>query len=193
MENTIEIYDGNHSDIYSINDFTIPGLKVTVNGEGNKIILHKPYKLNNCTLVINGNNNILDIGQISISISQTYFCMEPRANNRIIKIGDQTYIGQAKLMCFGSNNKLIIGNDCLLSSGVHIRTGDSHAIIDHTTRELLNKNADVIIGNHCWFGVDSFVSEYTALGGVPAKIIKRNVEWLLQSDESYYLEHLNKN
>ena len=85
--------------------------------------------------------------------------MEPRAHNRSLIIGKNSYIGQAKLMCFGSRNRLHIGSDCLLSSGIHIRTGDSHSIIDHTTKELLNKNGDVIIGDHCWFGVDSYVGK----------------------------------
>lgn len=208
-KNIIEIYDNEKKELLDADNSKIDGLIIKINGENNKIILHRPFKLQGCTLVINGNNNVLDIGVVTISISQTYFCMEPRADNRIIKIGDRTYIGQAKLMCFGSHNQLIIGKDCLLSSGIHIRTGDSHAIIDHTTKKLLNKNGDVFIGDHCWFGVDSFVNknvkianntiigakaaifksffeEYTAVGGVPAKVIKRNVEWLLQSDESYF-------
>lgn len=201
------VENGNHRELRK--DEKIEGLLINIKGNNNTITLHKPYKFSGCSMVINGNNNQISIGKISISISQTYFCMEPKANDRQIIIGDNTYIGQAKLMCFGTGNKLHIGNDCLLSSGIHIRTGDSHAIIDHTTKELLNKNGDVIIGDHCWFGVDSFISkkvtianntiigakaavfksfreEYTALGGVPAKIVKRNVEWLLQSDESYF-------
>lgn len=213
-ENYIQIYENEDFKTYPISH-SVEGLQIRVNGQNNRIILHKPYKFSGCTVVINGDNNVLDIGKISISISNTYFCMEPRSNNRCIVIGDNTYIGQAKLMCFGNNNRLIIGQNCLLSSGIHIRTGDSHAIIDHTTKELLNKNGDVIIGDHCWFGVDSFVSKnvsiadntiigakaavfksfhesYTAIGGVPAKVIKRNVEWLLQSDDSYYNATLKK-
>lgn len=205
--NVIRIVDNNSSEDYNTT-FPVSGMNIRVNGYNNTIILHKPYKFAGNTIVINGDNNVIEIFNTTLSISQTYFCMEPRANNRSLVIGENTYIGQAKLMCFGSNNKLHIGSNCLLSSGIHIRTGDSHAIIDHTTKKLLNKNNNVIIGNHCWFGVDSFVSKrvnipdntiiaakavvvksfnekFTILGGVPAKVVKRNVEWLLQSDEIY--------
>lgn len=213
--NILQIIDEDGNIVNKDISFYIHGLSININGERNKIILHRPYKFNHCTIVINGNGNLIEIGKISISINHTYFCMEPCSDNREIIIGDNTYIGQAKLMCFGTNNHLHIGRDCLLSSGIHIRTGDAHAVIDYTTKELLNKNGDVIIGDHCWFGIDSFVSknihipnntiigakagvfktfteEFTAIGGVPAKVIKRNVEWLLQSDDSYYYALLQK-
>ena len=86
----------------------------------------------------------------------------------------------------------------MISSYVQVRTGDSHSITDMQGNRI-NPAADVNIGNHCWLGEgchimkgvtlerDTIVSTgaivtksagpNVLLGGVPAKVIKENVNW----------------
>ena len=94
-----------------------------------------------------------------------------------------------------------IGEDCMFSNDIHIRYSDAHTIYDEKTKEVLNRPIrPVEIGNHVWVcnGVsilkNSKISDNSVVGkstvvtksfdksnvileGVPAKIIKENINW----------------
>ena len=93
-----------------------------------------------------------------------------------------------------------IGDDCLFSENIQVRTTDHHSIIDLETWTQANRPADVTIGRHVWIGANCIVTKGsnigegsiiapTALvtgsvppkelwGGVPARMIRRNVSWV---------------
>ena len=95
----------------------------------------------------------------------------------------------------GKNSKIIIGDNCLLSYNVHIRT-ISHNYIDKKKLILKQGNFEktIKIGNDVWIGygaqimpgveigdgsviaagavVTKDVEPYKVVGGVPAKVIK---------------------
>jgi acetyltransferase-like isoleucine patch superfamily enzyme len=48
-----------------------------------------------------------------------------------------------------------IGEVCMFSSNIQIRSGDSHPIVDLTSQLKLNKAESVSIGNQVWLGNDS--------------------------------------
>lgn len=93
----------------------------------------------------------------------------------------------------------MVGNDCLFSSEIVIRTGDSHSILNETGTRI-NPAKDVVIGNHVWVGHRALITKGvsipencvvgtgavvtkpidksgTVIAGVPAKIIKENINW----------------
>lgn len=95
--------------------------------------------------------------------------------------------------------KLEIGQDCLLSSNVVIRTSDAHSIMDDAGKRI-NSGKDVIIGNHVWIGYNAtilkgcyignnsvvgthcvvsnqIVDNNTVIAGNPAKIVRSGVNW----------------
>lgn len=112
-----------------------------------------------------------------------------------ISIGKHTYINDNSFLKAGSNSKIIIGDDCLISYCVHMRT-DTHNYIDSSIKinEQGHSEKDIIIGNDVWIGygaqimsgvtigdgaviaagsiVTKDVPSYTVVGGVPAKKIK---------------------
>lgn len=57
---------------------------------------------------------------------------------------------------------MFIGCDCMLASGVTVRTGDSHSIYYHDQR--YNFPEDVFIGNHIWIGEFSLILKRCQLG-----------------------------
>lgn len=80
-----------------------------------------------------------------------------------------------------------------------MRTGDSHSIVD-MSGERINHAEDVVIGDHVWIGyrvlinkgavipentiigtgavvTKSFEEPNTVLAGVPAKVVKKDVNW----------------
>lgn len=96
---------------------------------------------------------------------------------------------------------LSIGDGCLMSENISIRTTDHHSIIDLDTWEQLNFPSDVVIGRHVWLGASvtvgkgvnigdgAIVAQHSTLtksiparevwGGYPARMIRQNVSWTL--------------
>lgn len=104
------------------------------------------------------------------------------------------------------NISVSIGNDCLISTGVHIRSSDGHTIYSAANpKEILNASSKYIkIGNHVWVGQNALITkdviipdncvvgmgavvtrknflENSVIAGNPAKIIKTNINWDTQS------------
>ncbi len=83
---------------------------------------------------------------------------------------------------------------------ISLRTTDSHAIIDAESKDRLNYAEDILIGNHVWIAVHAVILKGTiikensvialkslvsakftdsgiVIGGVPAKVIKKGINW----------------
>lgn len=92
------------------------------------------------------------------------------------------------------------GDDCLLGWNCCVIDGDGHQIISTEDGSLLNSPKAVEIGNHVWLSSNStilkgsrigsasivaanacvsgkFDEQNVLIGGLPAKVIKRNVNW----------------
>ena len=170
--------------------------KYHVRGSNNLIKSGKGSVIKKCLIHIQGSNNKIYIGE-NACISGAELWIED--NNCTIRIGDDTFVGHhSHLACTEDNSELVIGNNCMLSSYVQVRTGDSHSILDMNGVRI-NKASSVLIGNHCWIGEGSKVlkgvelandvvvstgaivtksfSNNVLLGGIPAKIIKEQITW----------------
>lgn len=94
---------------------------------------------------------------------------------------------------------ITVGNDCMFSNNIIIRTSDAHTIYDLQTNERLNPAKDIIIGNHVWIAPNSrimkgaVIEDGVVVGsntmvtkhipsnvlvvGMPARIVKENIGW----------------
>ncbi len=172
--------------------------KIRVKGKGNKIIIDDFSFLNGCNVNIVGNNNRIiikgnsNIGNCALSIQDS--------NNTIV-IGERVRIyGVAELSCIEGTN-ITIGDDCLLSSNIHFRTGDSHSVLDKAGKRI-NYSRSIVVEKHVWIGRNvillkgAHVFENSVvgagslvtgaiddngvgvvLGGHPAKVIRREINW----------------
>ncbi|WP_226381827.1 acyltransferase [Falsiroseomonas ponticola] len=99
----------------------------------------------------------------------------------------------------GQGRRLTIGAGCMISTGVELRTSDSHAILDIAGRCQVNPPADVAVGPHVWLGrevivmkgvtigrgsvigarsvVTADVPAYALAAGVPARLLRQGVTW----------------
>ena len=176
------------------------GLKVNsriqIEGNGNKIVLEKGALLLNSLIKIIGSGNLVVLKANSY-VSGAELWVE---NNYCeLSIGERTFVGHhSHLACTEDGSKLLVGCDGMISSYVQVRTGDSHSILDMEGNRI-NKAQSVSIGEHCWLGEgckvlkgvtlegDDIVStgaivtksfgKNVLLGGVPAKVLKGNVNW----------------
>lgn len=191
----------------------IKGLYIRINGDNNTIIINsKTLKtFYNSSININSNNT-------KIKIEET-----DRLNNLNISTccgkNQELYWGKNS-NCWGvtiflneENSSLIIGEDCMFSTGINIWATDGHAIIDKTTNKVINslKNK-TIIGNHVWVGAystilknanipnnsiigassvvtKSFSTPNILIAGNPGKIIKENVDWLRETAHIIMTSH----
>ena len=164
-----------------------------------KVDIEDFCQLTNCAFYISGNNNTVRIGPWSTLINGE-ICIEDDGNEIIL--GEHTRIlGKTHLAAI-EGTKIVIGKDSMFSSDVHFRTGDSHSILDMSGKRI-NGSEDIVIGEHVWVGTKvtclkgarvpdhsiigacalvtgKFHTPNCVLAGVPAKIVKENVDWSMQ-------------
>lgn len=116
------------------------------------------------------------------------------SNPQNMKIGSNTYINGGTFS-IGANSKILIGNDCLISYNVHLRTAShNYEKKDELIRKQGEFEKDIVIEDDVWIGygvqimpgvtihrgavigagavVTHDIDPYTVWGGVPAKYIK---------------------
>lgn len=170
---------------------------IQIKGNNNKVIVGENSSLEGVSVVINGSGHRLKIGA-GCAIRGCAFVFED--DNCSISIGDLTSIEHhSHIAAVEPHSTVTIGNDCMLSSWVDIRTTDSHSIIDQKTQTRINFAQDIEIGDHVWIGMQALIlkgvrigrnsvvaarsictkdaPEGTLIGGAPAHEIKHNISW----------------
>ena len=187
----------------------IPGLSIEWKGENSTIeIGASPLpKFKNCRLLCINNSRI--------SIASSEYEIQD-LNTDIFSSNSELIIGKnfstksiSIWITVEPNKKVIIGDDCMFSHTIIIRTSDAHTIYDIDTRKVLNNAEDIIIGNHVWIGQQNtilkgsvipdnsiigakslvnkkFDKNNTIIAGVPAKVVKSNVNWDRKSPNEFY-------
>ncbi|MBE9600307.1 hypothetical protein [Pedobacter sp. MC2016-24] len=170
--------------------------RILIKGNNNAITFGNQSRLE-VDIKIYGDNNVIEIGE-NCSVKGTKFWVEDQ-NNKIL-IGNATTIEKdTELACIEGCN-ITIGVDCMLSSDIVVRTGDSHSIVDLQGKRI-NPSRNVVVGNHVWIGhkavlskgagvsnhsivasgamvTSSFEEGNCILGGFPAVVIKSNIDWM---------------
>jgi len=171
-------------------------LKVEIRGNNNQIKFESNSFLGDITIFIYGNDNKITIADNCVIKSGVFWIED---NNCEIFIDSKTTIESVDFGVSENNSKVYIGKDCMLSSGVKFKTGDSHSIIDAEKNIRINPAGNIYIGNHVWIGQDVIVLKNTTVGdncvigirslvgktfdenlliaGTPAKILKEKINW----------------
>lgn len=192
-------------------------------GTNNTVKISKNICLNG---KINGNNNSINIGSVltdtkvkiklniygnnnNINIKSIDNCRRLNidignftgANNVTINIGERLICVETTILAYQSNVPITIGDDCLLSRCVSIRSGElPHVIYDRITGKDLDQSDGIFIGNNVWIGEGVYIMKNVTIqdhcvvgtaavvtkrftdcnvviAGNPAKICKRNIVW----------------
>jgi acetyltransferase-like isoleucine patch superfamily enzyme len=138
------------------------------------------YVGKNSSLIVNGHYNVYSGSDIRVYPGGTLTLNEGFCNNGV------------QITC---GKKITIGKDCRISREVIIRDYDAHQLL--SSEHEISK--EIIIGDHVWIGNRAMIMKGVAVGngvviaagaivtkdvpekclvaGVPAKVIRENVEW----------------
>lgn len=173
-------------------------LKKDVRGNNNYLEIGRHSIIKDIRIHIRGNNNRIVFGENCRIEKGCSFWAE--GSGIEIRIGNNTSIQYNSHFCAQEDKiSIVLGDDCMLSNNIIIRTSDSHSVLNSITKERINPPGNVIIGNHVWIAAQVIVLKGVQLGdnsivgtrsivtksvpsnclavGMPAKTIKENVTW----------------
>lgn len=187
---------GNNNKI-NIKESILKNTSIDICGDNNTIEIDSQTIIENLNFFVRGCGHHISIGSNCRFTDGGTVWIEDEGCNLII--GNNTFILQADISLTEPNSSIEIGQDCMLSSDIDIRSGDSHSIIDLSTGNRINHASNIKIEDHVWIGAhvrvlkgvviarDSIVgmgsivtrnvSSNTVVAGIPAKTIKTNVTW----------------
>ena len=204
----------------------VRGTSIVINGEENRITIAENSAIygeaGRNTIFVTGNHNMIEIGAGCQVNSSSFFI---KGSNCRIVLGDQVSAYKTDYHIEGDNGRIeigklstfhgrrnhpidftieegraiCVGSDCMFSNGIHVRTSDSHSIVDREGKRV-NPAEDIHIGSHCWIGMGAYLLKGTVLqdntvvaaaavctkaisegnciiGGNPSGIIKRETNW----------------
>jgi acetyltransferase-like isoleucine patch superfamily enzyme len=193
------------------------GISITDRGSNNLLVINKRCGRlkDNPQIVFNGSDNLVVIDERSafrgrVICGSECLCVL-MGHQSALNLSADLYEGGALIWGCGSRTygcriwvhgrKLVaIGDDCLFSEGISIRTSDHHSIIDLETFEPTNEPDNVVLEKHVWIGPGVTLTRGVRIGkgaivgagslvtkavpsaemwaGVPAKCIRQNVSWV---------------
>lgn len=203
----IKVDDGNELIIDPDCNFSLS--RIFVQGENNSIIINKALMHQKLFINIKGDNKKIVLGESKKNIVDLKI-VSIRGNNQTVSIGTDFSCGGCEIQMNDGNENLTIGDDCLFSWGIKLRTSDGHSVVDLKTLKAINLPKDVVIGDHVWVGEDvkflkgsvipnnsivgsgsivtkKFSEENVVIAGFPALIMKRGVTWDRRMPEEFNL------
>jgi acetyltransferase-like isoleucine patch superfamily enzyme len=180
---------------------------VRIEGDGNVIDVNRGATLSGLVNLA-GFDNRLTISEDAVVRGQ--FTVKGR--DLTVSVGRKTTVVSVFLVCQESGG-ISIGEQCMISRDVEIRTSDSHALVDLSTRRRINTAKAVTIGDHVWIGAHSMISKGAAIphdsvvgamsfvnkgfdepnvviAGVPARVVRTGVTWDRGRRAKYPAAHL---
>jgi hypothetical protein len=190
----MDLGENNHLYLHNTAQYAPEHLQFEFGGRGNSILIDEQCFIHG-RLRFNGSNNLAVVrgrqGPAIIDVT-LYDSGTLVWGERAFAWGVRIWV-QGAVVC-------TIGDDCLFSEGVTIRTSDHHSVVDLALLETTNRPKDVTFGKHVWVGqnsaflkgvnigegsiiaasslVNGYVPPKEMWGGVPAKCLRRNVSWI---------------
>ncbi len=138
----------------------ISGLKIIFYGNNNLVVLHSPIQFRASTFEMQSDS------LINIQKSKYFLCnlnISPMNNNTLL-IGRDFSCSSVNIRLHDEPKLTVkIGDDCMFSHDIEIRSSDGHTILNRKTKEILNPATDIKIGNHVWIGMRCILLKNTQI------------------------------
>lgn len=214
---------GDGLELIEISDETMPVLAkngITIVGEhgtGNKVAVCagglkaklqlRFHASNNNTIIVDpnarcaGNVDFVGSGHLFVcgQTDSLNLAVVFRSDNGALFIGARCSGASVNFWVEGPDRGIQVGDDCMFSWGIYVRTSDGHGVVDLKERKKINQHASVVIGPHVWIGQDALINKGVSVGGgsiigaraivtknvaactsvagAPAKTIREGISW----------------
>lgn len=162
---------------------------------GSEIVIGDECKFKNCKL------KCIDGGRIIVGRKCSFGDNCELLSKSWLEMGEKCTMVKDGFISAEYDSPVNIGNDCMFSWPVHVRSNNSHALIDISERQntSVTKKHYVNIGNHVWIGARSMILFNSDIGsgsvigassvvkgeipqncvaaGNPAKVLRTNYSW----------------
>lgn len=180
-----------------INNSIIKNSEILIKGKNCDIDLGEGNRYVNCKIEVLGDNCEIKIGKGN-RLTQVWLWVDDKGSGIFIG-NDNDFTGKIQLAAI-EGTSIRVGNDNLFSREIQISSGDSHSIIEKASGKRINPSKTISIGNHVWVGMHVTITKgvslasnvivgrgsivtrsveesNTAVAGIPAKIVKKGVDW----------------
>ncbi len=180
-------------------------VRIKIRGSNNQVVLGKGVKIGKkfvvkmhgegCKVEIGAGSSLTDVN-LRIGVLKH---PEPAVDSAFV-CGSGCGLRNLKASVLNSHTSIEIGDKCLFSEDVEIHNSDGHPIFDLESGKITNFPKNIKIGNHCWLGqgvsilksvrladetivgkkavvTKAFDEKFTAIGGNPAKVLKKGIRW----------------
>lgn len=134
--------------------------QININGKNNVIICEENVSLWNSRIDFHNDNSILYLSSSSFD----YHVNISINGNNVCFIGKNNYFNGVLHLVLSESKNTIIGNDCLISYHISIRTSDAHLLYNSKTKERINYSKSVYIGDHVWLSQGTVILKGTQIG-----------------------------
>lgn len=173
----------------------LPGAEIVFNGTGNVMYCESGVRLRG-RVVFNGSN-----GLVALRESRHPYDIAVTVNNNCTFCsGRDNYFNGRLNVVVSEETMVFLGDDCLLSFGIWMRTADPHLVYDAKTKRRINPSRDIVVGDHVWIGQSAMVLKGSVIGsgailgamavcagkrvgsneswaGNPARLVREGVFW----------------
>ena len=168
---------------------------IQIRGSHNSVAIGSGCRLHDLKILVTGDGHRIEIGDNC----QLRGKIKVEDHGSCVRIGAGTTMENAYLGAY-EGTSIEIGNDCMFSDQVGLRTGDMHSIVDAETGRRLNHSRSIVVEPHAWICRGATVMKGCTIGmgtviggfsvatsslpsrvlavGVPAAIVRENVQWV---------------
>lgn len=160
-----------------------------------ELVEHASFEINRQDYIKSHERSTLYLGNDAMLKLRGAFTMHGHSSimvhkGALLEIGNNTYLNGGSVDCC---HHILIGDDCAIAGGVHISDNSWHAISD------VKEKKGITIGNKVWIATNAQIMPGVTIGdgaivaagaivtkdvpaqcmvaGVPAKVVKEDVEW----------------
>lgn len=176
---------------------TVPEtVDINIGGANNLVYIGPHCFIEGGVIEVKGQHGILVIGS-RVRTRDGHIKLSGRKSS--VVLGWHTTWGGGQLLA-SEGEGIFVGDDCMFSSNITIRTSDSHGIFDRNTGKRLNDARSVFVEDHVWVGNGARVNKGTRIArgsvigqasvvsgslltpssiyaGVPAKLLREDIVW----------------
>lgn len=151
-------------------------------GKGNILFCEPGVTLRNSTLVFGGSNALIYMG----TADHPYMLNAVLYHHSVLAFGRKSFFNGIVNIALGERQHVVVGDGCMFSFGIWLRTSDVHLIYDCNSKQRVNPSRSIFIGDHVWVGQDAMILKGSHLGSgsiigaksvVTGKKIPSNSSW----------------